>query len=244
MDVSEDLQRELHYGLNAALLRGKPRAAELAEVMIGILADEGPRHHEPDLLQDWADEAVIEREELEFELEQVLDQVLEELDDEEDPWSAHRILELLAEEPFWVLTWGLPGATLPARIHQARGVALPIAMRPHLKRILDAFELVLFEAQQDQRSVHDPVPRKVVEAALDETMEAIAVLARMFAAREHVPIANTLVRTSGKLPSLRDALARIQRWKLSPTFDASPDEDDGEWTLRVLERLYALEWTV
>ena len=244
MDVSEDLQRELHYGLNAALLRGKPRAADLAKVMIGILADEGPRHHEPDLLQDWADEAVIEREELEFELEQVLEQVLEELEDEEDPWSAHRILELLAEEPFWVLTWGLPGATLPARLHQARGVALPIVMRPGLKPILDTFEVVLFRAQQDQRSVHDPVPRKVVEAALDDTMEAIEILVRHFAKDSPEPVATTLVRAGGTLPSLREALARIQRWKLSPTFDASPDEDDGEWTLRVLERLYALEWTV
>lgn len=236
MDVSEHLLRELTYGLNAALLRlgGAHDADALATVLLAILDREGPRHHEPDLVARWAEQAGLERDELHEQLGEAIEIVSEELDDEEVPWSAHRLLELLASEPFWTLRFDLPGEPLPVELERARGLALPLKLRPAIVAVLDAMELALFEAQQAQRSVHDTIPERVFRRVLAEGLAALEGLERRRGA--------ALVRTDGRLPSLAAALETIQRWKLAVGFDASPDDDDGEWTLRVLERLYGIEW--
>lgn len=235
MDVSEHLFRELTYSLNAALLRVGHDPGELTRVLLQILDREGPRHHEPELRERWAAAAEVTVHELEELLEEAVEQVVEELEDAEEPWSAHRLLDLLAEEPFWVLRFEAAADPLPIAPDRPRGVALPLAWRPRLVAILDQLELTLFEANQDLRSVHDELPAALLERALDQAMQAIAALEQSHTGRAPS-------RTTTRLPTLRQALATIQRWKLSVEYDPGPDEDDGEWTLRVLERLYQLEW--
>lgn len=256
MDVSEHLQRELLYGLNATLLRmprfspGASRdvdtlARELTRTLWTIVRREGPRVHEPALLEQWAESAVMDTEELALAIEDALWVVLEELEDAEEPYSAHRVLDLLAEEPFWTLRWTAGVPLLPTPLDRARGLALPLAMRASLVGIFNTFELAIFELKQDQRSVHDPLPVRDLDTALDTAMRAVRSLVRQFH-RKGAPedLSEALMRTGTALPSLRSALERIQLWKWSVDFDASPDDDDGEWTLRVLERLYPLEWVV
>lgn len=240
IEVSEDLQRELVYQANARLLRRPlPSAAELASLIVDVLEHEGPRHHEPDLLTTWAEAAVVEVEELVFELESALDAILEELDDDDEPWSAHRVLTLLEEEPLWCIRWGLPGSHVPVPVRSPRGLPLPIELRAGMVAILDALELYLFQAYQAQRSVHDRLPDTTIERAVDLALDA---LRELRTERRTAPL-GPLLRPSG-LPSWRTALIRIQRWKLSVAFDATPDDDDGEWALRILERLYSIEWVI
>ena len=180
-----------------------------------------------------------------MQLEDATAVITDELEDDEEPWSAHRLLDLLARESFWTLQWAAPGERVAAPVRTVSGIPLPLKMRRGLVRILDTMELTLFEAKQDQRSVHDAVASDLFEATLDDAMAAIAVLGRSFARKGGPPdLPTALVRSSdvAKLPPLRTALAIIQEWKLSVLFDAAPDEDDGEWTMRVLERLYTIEW--
>ncbi|MEZ4316320.1 MAG: hypothetical protein R3F61_02400 [Myxococcota bacterium] len=255
--MSEHLLRECLYGLNAELLRARPGDEGLAQRLVAALVDrierEGPRFHEPTLMADWAEAAALEPEELRFELEQAFEMVIEELDDDEEPWSAHRLLELAAEEPFWVLRWSQPGEGLPSPTRPVRGVPVPLSLRPRLVRILDELEITLFDARQALRSVHDAVPESTVSAALDRAIDAISRLSDGSSspdARGPSPRPSgaprdplrALLRPGDAGTSLRTALRTIQRWKLSVHFDASPDDDDGEWTLRVLERLYEIEW--
>jgi hypothetical protein len=244
MDVSEHLQRELVYHLNAALLRPRPLdAAGLTETFVATLQREGPRFHEPDLLDAWAEAAGTDPQSLVEALEEAIDLILEELDDQEGAWSAHRVLDLLAEEPFWVLSWGLPGEDGPRPpLAPARGVPLPFHARPVMVAILDRLELRLFEAQQSQRSVEDALPEAFIEEALDEAMVALHRLGGGRSGKRSAPLPAALARSEALVPSLRDALLTIQHWKLAVAFDAAPDDDDGEWTLRVLERLYGIEW--
>jgi hypothetical protein len=246
MDVSEHLRRELIYELNAALLRGETSPAALATAFVETAEREGPRFHEPDLMGAWAEAVATDPDELRDDLEDTIALVIEELDDDEAPWSAHRLLDLLAEEPFWCITWGIPGDPLPAPVRAARSAALPLALRVSLVRLLDHFELRIHELQQDQRSVHDPVPPRELERALDELLHDVDLLAEQFRKKDGVQLHGALaLGGAGKgLPSLRSALRTIQGWKTSVEFDASPDDDDGEWTLRVLERLYRLAWVV
>ncbi len=244
MDVSEDLRRELVYGLNGVVLRAhpdRPDAATFTRALFEVLRLEGPRFHEPDLVGAWAEAAGEDPEELELLVEETVATILDELEDHEEPWSAHRVLDLLAEEPFWKLEWGLPGGVVPTPPRRVEGLALPLQLRPALVSILDQMELVLFEVNQDQRSVHDRLPQRVVDRAVDQALDAMR---RLGNPRKGVPkdLPEALVRTGPRLPDLRTALRVIQRWKLSVDFDASPDDDDGEWTMRVLERLYGLEW--
>ena len=246
MDVSEDVKRELVYGLNALLLRSHPDVPgprEFTTALLSVMHNEGPRFHEPQLVQTWAEDVGSDIEELEIQLEEAVGTILEELQDEEEPWSAHRVLDLLAEENFWRLSWGGSGGSVPAAPRGARGLALPLPLRPAMVAILNQLELTLFEANQNQRSVHDQLPARVVEPALDHALEMLAKLSRTHR-RQGAPsdISEALVQVGPRVPPLRSALRVIQRWKLSVEFDASPDEDDGEWTLRVIERLYRLEW--
>ena len=246
MDVSDHLQRELTYRLNAQLLRDRGAdPAALTRVLTRTLHDEGPRYHEPHLLRTWIAEAGLhDLDELEEVLESAIEAIADELDDEEEPWSAHKLLDLLAEEAFWTLSWGLPGESLPPPVTRARGVPVPLAMRRRLVRILDALEIRLHEAKQAQRSVHDPLPDGLVERSLDLATRRIDALAEAFRdpSAPGSGLEAALVRLGSPLPELRDALATIQTWKLAVDFDAAPDDDDGEWTLRVLERLYGIEW--
>jgi hypothetical protein len=182
---------------------------------------------------------VVEPEELVFELEEVVASVVEELEDAEEPWSAHRVLTLLEEEPLWCIRWGLPGGELPAPIRRAGGVVLPLDLRPALVAVLDELELRLFDAHQDQRSVHDRLAQGVVEGVVDT---ALRVLRDLGTERRSGPHLSALIRPPSG-PALRAVLVTIQHWKLSVVFDASPDQDEGEWTLRVLERLYGIEWS-
>jgi hypothetical protein len=239
MVIALALRQELVYHLNALLLRRPhPSGATLASTFVAVFEQEGRRHHEPALVADWGEAVGLDRDELLFELEDVLDTVVAELDDDEEPWSAHRLIDLLAEEPLWPFTWGATGTELRVPPRPARGLPLPIVLRPALVAILDALELRLFERNQEQRSVHDGLPASTIAQVVDAALAAIGELredrrdGRMAA----------LVRARSDRPTLREALIRIQRWKLSVTFDASPDDDDGEWTLRVLERLYGIEW--
>jgi hypothetical protein len=258
MDVSEHLQRELVYSLNAVLLRHLPpdprsdvvRETEalseaLSDALVAVMRREGVRVHEPDLLARWAEAAGTDADDLVFQLQDATAVITDELEDDEEPWSAHRLLDLLAREPFWALNWTAPGEQVAVPLRVAQGIPLPLKMRAGMVRILDAMELTLFEANQDQRSVHDGVSTALFESAIDTAMAAIGVLGRSFARRGGPPdLPTALVRASDvrDLPSLRTALASIQRWKLSVWFDAAPDDDDGEWTMRVLERLYTIEW--
>ena len=246
VEVSEDIQRELVYGLNALLLRSHPQvpsAATFTEALVGVMQREGPRFHEPDLVGAWARDAGTERDELVEELEEAVGTILDELEDDEEPWSAHRVLDLLAEERFWTLHWGGSGGSVPAAPRRSTGLALPLTLRPALVAVLNQLELTLFEANQDQRSVHDRLDPRIVDQALDAAIDGFAKVGRSHQ-RKGAPrdLPEALVRTGPQLPGLREALAVVQRWKLSVEFDAAPDDDDGEWTLRVLERLYGLEW--
>lgn len=244
MDVSEDIQRELIYRLNAELLRHVGPVADAAAITDALLRgmnEEGPRFHEPDLVADWARAVGTDVDELRFELEDTMQTILEELEDEE-PWSAHRILDLLAEERFWCISWGASGGALTVSPRPSIGAALPLPIRPALVAILDQLELTLFEASQDHRSVHDELDPRVVSRALDQAITAIRQVGRSRGTdRVQAELPEALVLASAG-PDLRRALATIQRWKLAVTFDAAPDDDDGEWTLRVLERLYGIEW--
>lgn len=246
IDVSDDLRRELVYTLNAELLRGAPDldAAHLTAVFLRVLREDGPRHHEPDLVGTWATAAGTDPEDLELSLESALEVILDELADDEAAWSAHRLLDLLAEEPFWRLHWGLPGEPPPPLPPTApRGVALPLPLRTHLVRILDRLELRLHQANQELRSVHDVVPDRVFDAAITDAMDAVRSLARQRAEQGGDHMRHALTRDR-QAPTLQTALRIIQRWKLAVDFDASPAPDDGEWTMRVLDRLYRLEWVV
>ncbi len=250
MEVSEDIQRELIYGLNAVLLQAHPRvpdAAAFTHALQGLMRTEGPRFHEPDLWGVWAAEAGHEPEELREVVEEAVEVILEELEDDEEPWSAHRVLDLLAEERFWTLRWGGSGGALPVPPRRAEGLPLPLPLRPALVSVFDQLEVQLYEAHQDQRSVHDQLPQALVDQVLSAAIDAVERLGRAHARRgapRDLPHALVLAReeASERRPPLRTALEIIQRWKLSVQFDAAPDEDDGEWTMRVLERLYRLEW--
>ena len=248
MEVSEDIQRELVYGLNALLLKCHPQvpdAATLTDTLWSVMAQEGPRFHEPDLVAAWAEEVGAEPDELRESVEEAVGTIVEELQDDEEPWSAHRLLDLLAKEPFWRLTWGGSGGTVPTGFRPTAGLPLPLPLRPALVAVFNQLELRLFEAHQNQRSVHDRLPQRIVDEALDDAVSAVAGLGRAHA-KKGAPrdLAEALVKQTPRLPGLRKALEVIQRWKLSVEFDAGPDDDDGEWTMRVLERLYGLEWVV
>ncbi len=244
MDVSEHLQRELTYQLNAALLRtrGELSASQVTQTMVDVIRTHGPAFHEPDLMGAWSRELDVESDELELEIEQAVEIILEELRDDEAPWSAHRVLDLLAQEPFWVLEWGAPGEPLPAPLLPGGGLPLPLALRGPMLTILDALELRLFNAYQDQRSVHDELPPGLMEEALDEAMEGFRALGERYSRRGEPSRLDFALQPSAHLPPLREALHTIQRWKLTVEFEAAPDDDDGEWTLRVIERLYGLVW--
>jgi len=248
MDVSEHLQRELTYHLNAALLRGQgdvdPDA--LTQVLIDTVRVHGPRFHEPDLIGAWAEQAGLEPDELIEALQDTLPVLVDELEDDEALWSAHRLLELLAEESYWVLSWGLPGEDLPPPpLAPALGTPLPLILRPGLVHIINTLELTLHESRQAQRSVHDPVPEDLIEHALDQAMATLRRLVQSLVGQGvQVEVGHALQHHRTELPDLRSALRTLQGWKLAVEFDASPDDDDGEWTLRVLERLYGLQWVV
>ena len=261
MDVSNHLQRELIYSLNAVLLRYPPPrdprfdaprdtealASALSDTLIAVVRREAARVHEPDLLARWAEAAGTDPDDLVLQLEDATAVITDELEDDEEPWSAHRLLDLLAHEAFWSLTWSAPGERVPIPSRVVQGIPLPLKMRPGLVRILDTLELTLFEAHQDQRSVHDAIDDALFRRSLEDALAAIRVLARSFSrhgAPEDLPTALVRAAEAQGVPSFSTALASIQRWKLSVWFDASPDEDDGEWTLRVLERLYTIEWVV
>jgi len=244
MDVSDHLRRELIYELNAALLRGETTPSALATAFVQTANREGPRFHEPDLLASWAEEAGTDPDELRDELEDTIALVVEELDDDETPWSAHRLLDLLAEEPFWCIDWGIPGAPLPARVRPARSAPLPLLLRVHLVGLFDRFELRVHQLYLEQRSVHDPVPRKDLERALDDLLYDVDRLVDTFRKTDGMHLYDALALAGPDLPSLRTVLRTIQAWKTTVAFDASPDDDDGEWTMRVIERLYRLAWVV
>jgi len=244
MDVSEHLRRELIYELNAALLRGHTTPSQLTDAFVATVEREGPRFHEPDLMAAWAEHTASDADELRDELESAIALVTEELDDDDAPWSAHRLLDLLEEEPFWTLTWGAAGDPLPAPIRPAQSAPLPLALRVSLVGLLDRFEVRIHDLQQDQRSVHDPVPAKELERALDDLLHDVDRLADQFRKKEGVHLTEALARPGASLPSLRRAVRTIQGWKTAVDFDAAPDDDDGEWTMRVLERLYRLAWVI
>ena len=236
MEVSEDIQRELVYGLNAQLLACSPElpsGRQVAERLLAILRDEAPRFHEPHLVQAWADDAGgIEV--LSDELADALDLILEELEDEEEPFTAHQLLTLLAQEPFWTLTWGASGGQshVPLRPVAEAAVVLPLPLRAELVRVLDQLELALFELHTDQRSVHDRLDDALVDGLVAASVRTMRQLGR----------ARKIEDLTRSLPRLGELLGRLQRWKLGVGFDASPDDDDGEWTMRVLERVYGIEW--
>lgn len=248
MDVSEHLQRELIYHLNAELLRsGLPAdAGALTRVLVQTMDRHGPRFHEPDLLGSWAEQVGTDTEDLIEALEDTMAVLVEELEDDEALWSAHRLLDLLAEEAFWALSWGLPGEDLPPPpLAPALGTPLPLALRSGLLRVINTLELTLHESRQAQRSVHDPVPEALIEEALDMAMETLRRMVQTLVGQGiEVEASEALQLHHRSLPDLREALGTIQGWKLAVEFDASPDEDDGEWTLRILERLYGLQWVV
>jgi hypothetical protein len=244
LDVSHHLHRELVYELNAALLRGVHDGPGLADVFVATVQREGPRFHEPDLMASWAEAIGCEEDELHDELVAAMELVVEELDDDEAPWSAHRLLELLEAEPFWALAWGEPGDPLPAAVGPAHSAPLPFALRVGRVGILDRLELRVHDLLQDQRSVHDPVPPKELRRAMNDFEREVERLAEQFRRNEGVDLGTALVHGGQKLPSLRRAVERIQGWKTAVGFDPHPDDDDGEWTMRVLERLYRLAWGV
>lgn len=249
MDVSEHLQRELTYRWNAALLKAPHGidAETLTAELLRTAREEGPRYHEPDLLGAWAEEAGLDEDELIELIEEALDHILAELDDDEEPWSAHRLIELLEEESFWALSWGLPGeAPPPPPPRPATGTALPLSLRVPLLEILDEVEVTVRASRLHQRSVHDDVPDRLLRGALDRMEDRLHRLARVAEASpstaDDVEVA--LTRPRPGLPTLREAVATILRWKGAVDFDATPDDDDAEWTLRVIERLYQLSWVI
>ncbi len=241
MEVSEDIRRELVYGLNALLLErlpGVPRGAEVASRLVSIVREEGPRFHEPTLLEDWQRKSGLD-EDLEDALAEALHLVLEELADQEDPFSARQLLELLAQEPFWTIKWGFSGGQdhVPIRAPQERSVPLPLSFRAPIVAMIDQLEAALYALYTDQRSVHDRLEDHVIADLVAATVRNIGELGR---ARK-VPDLPGLVASNAPT-SLAQALFAIQEWKLTVDFDADPDDDDGEWTMRVLERLYRIDW--
>jgi hypothetical protein len=104
---------------------------------------------------------------------------------------------------------------------------------------LDVYELL-----QEQRSVHDPIPPRELRRALDDFEQEVELLSEPFRRNEGVDLSTALAHGGQRLPSLRRAVEQIQRWKTAVGFDPHPDDDDGEWTMRVLERLYRLAWVV
>lgn len=243
MDASEDILRELVYGLNALLLAHHPELPDgevAAKALLGILRDEGPRFHEPRIVEAWEEESGY-FEELEFSLGETLDLVLEELSDQEEAFSAQRILELLAEEPFWTIDWGASGGQshVPIRPPTATSLPLPLSLRRPIVAMLDQLELAVFELHTDQRSVHDRLDEGLLMGLVSATVRNLRQLARV----KRIDDLPAVLVEVGPI-DLGTAIAVVQRWKLAVGFDPHPDEDNGEWTMRVLERLYRIDWFI
>lgn len=246
LHAPEDILRELIYGLNALLLSEHPHpppGAAVTQRMFDILAVEGARLGAPALLTAWREEVDGDLDAL---LQEALVLIMEELDDQEDPYSASDILRLLQLEPFWRWAWdpwpddeGL--RTLSVEPLASVGSTLPLGLRPMLVDAIHQMEVGLYDAHHEQRSLYDQLDEDVFEAHIAEAVD------RMDRAARSARIAGLTARlqASADAPlSVAAALRRIQGWKLAPGFDPSPDDDDGEWTLRILERLYRISWIV
>jgi hypothetical protein len=100
-------------------------------------------------------------------------------------------------------------------------------------------EVMIHELHHEQRSLYDRLDDEVVADCLEIVVEHLREVGR----RLRLPdLLSLLPRQAAQTLSVPDALAIIQRWKLVPGFDPDPDEDNGEWTLRLLERYYNISW--
>ncbi|MEL6349022.1 MAG: hypothetical protein AAFV53_38310 [Myxococcota bacterium] len=240
----EDILRELIYGINVLFLESLPEVPSgprVTERMFFVLRVEGPRLGAPGLLYAWRD-AVGEQ--LFSLIAETIDLIMEELLDQEDPFSAVDILRLLQLEPFWMWTWdpyadpeGLARADIQPLTR--RGTTLPLALRPRIVRILQRMEVDLFDLYQEQRSLYDQLESDVVQQHISAAVARIRALGQ---AGHVADLPDVMRRNAGQHIAMGDALTEVQRWKLVPEFDPGPDEDDGEWTWRILERLYLVSW--
>jgi len=245
LHAPQDILRELIYGLNALLLDAHPRPPDgptVAQTMRRIVDVSGARFGAPALLAAWRDQV----DGLDAQMDDALVLIMEELDDQEDPYSAGDVLRLLQLEPFWRWAWDPypdPEGLRPVSFEQieARGVSLPLGLRPMLVEAIHSMEIDLFDLHSAQRSLYDQLDEEVFDEHI--TLAVERVIAAGQAAR--IPdLPHELQQRAGSARPLGEALRLVQGWKLAPRFDASPDEDDGEWTMRVLERLYRISWVL
>jgi hypothetical protein len=244
LNAPDDILRELIYGLNAALLEAHPRplsGAAVASCLQALINTTGVRLGAVALLGAWREQVEGD---LDVLLREALELIMEELDDQEDPYSASDILALLQQEPFWVWRWDpypdFEGLTpLGIEALDARGTELPLLLRPRLVAAIHQMEIDLYDLHHAQRSLYDTLDEEVFLEHIELAVDRIEGVGR---AAHIAKLPERLQRGVGSVRPVGEALRLVQGWKLSPGFDPSPDDDDGEWTLRILERLYRISW--
>ena len=246
MQAPQDILRELTYGLNAFLLAVSPEIPSgkaVAAQMRRVLSGAGARLGAPALLEAW-------REATEGDLDSLtrdaLMLIMEELSDQEDPFTASDILRLLQREPFWLWDWDPHPAhedlsPLAVEAISPVGSTLPIGLRPMIVGTIHAMEVELHSLHVQQRSLYDQLDEAVFTEAIASAVDQIRAAGQTARMRALPRQLADNARVALGLPA---ALRAVQRWKLAPGFDPAPDEDDGEWTVRVLERLYQISWSV
>ena len=246
LHAPEDILRELTYGLNALLLAAYPEipsGTEVAVQMLHILSGAAARLGAPALLAAWREATAGDLDAL---TRDALVLIMEELSDQEDPFTAIDSLRLLQKEPFWLWVWDPHPAhedlsPLAVEALPAVGSTLPLGLRPMIVDAVHEMEVELHSLHVQQRSLYDQLDEDVFTTAIHGALGRIQAAGR--AARIRA-LPRSLSENARVPLTLAAALREVQRWKLAPGFDPSPDEDDGEWTVRVLERLYRISWSV
>lgn len=246
LHAPEDILRELTYGLNACLLASCPEVpsgTEVAAQMMHILSGAAARLGAPALLAAWREATAGDLDTL---TQDALVLIMEELSDQEDPFTAIDILRLLQKEPFWLWVWDPHPAhedlsPMAVEAISVIGSTLPLGLRPMIVDAVHEMEVELHNQHVQQRSLYDQLDESIFTSAIHSALERIRVAGQ--AARIRA-LPRRLSENAGVPLMLGAALREVQRWKLAPGFDPYPDEDDGEWTVRVLERLYRISWSV